>query len=62
MAEHIEKENVRCNECKHLHIVKGNIVYAVCEKTRVIFERYKIDPKEHTCEYGEVKSNERNTF
>lgn len=46
---------IKCIECKHLDIVNGRIVYAVCRKTSLAFEQNKTDPKEHFCSLGERK-------
>lgn len=41
-----------CENCAHLHIVNGRIVYARCLLGKAIFERYgagRLLPSEHSC-------------
>ena len=50
-----------CENCAHLHIVNGRIVYARCVLGKAIFERYgagRLLPSEHSCEECKVQSAE----
>ena len=42
-----------CENCAHLHIVNGRIVYARCVLGKAVFERYgagRLLPSEHSCD------------
>ena len=45
-----------CENCAHLHIVNGRIVYARCLLGKAIFERYgagRLLPSEYSCDAWE---------
>ena len=51
-------EVVRCDNCKHLRALNNNYIYAVCNKTKTLFEQFEIDTRTHFCGFGERKEGE----
>lgn len=54
MIENI-KDQITCDECKHLLEINSPIIYAICLKSNYIFNPFETDTRTHYCAFGERK-------
>ena len=48
-------EIVRCADCRHLCVINGNKIYAICDKTNYMFLSFGVDTRKHYCSFAERK-------
>ena len=51
-------EVVRCEDCKHIHVINTDQIYALCDKTNFIFQPFGIDIRKFGCTSGERRESE----
>ena len=57
----VKREQISCEQCRHLDVIKGRCVYAVCRMTDLVFEAVqtpgKLNPETFYCAFAKEKEN-----